>query len=390
MFKNFRKKYISSDLESPVDKNLLWAFVLLIILGLYFLASASAVSSFQLVGHSYHYLKEQIVPLIVGAILCFVFYKIDYRYFKRVAFLALIVSIVLLILVFIPALSLETYSSRSWINIFGRSFQPSELVKLTFLVYLATWLESKKGELKKIESGTIPFIVVVSIISLLIMLQPDFGTLVIILTTAVVTFFVGGGNYKHLGVVFLLLVILASSFLYSRFSSSEGTGYQEKRIACYLDPSHDRQGSCYQINQALISIGSGGLWGRGIGQSRQKFLFIPKIHNDAIFPIIAEEIGFIFTLLLVSLYLYIFYRGYLIAKEAPDIYGRSLAFGIVAWLSIQTFFNIGGMSNLIPMTGTTLPFISHGGSSLISAMAAMGILLNISRYKVEKPKYAKR
>ncbi len=180
-----------------------------------------------------------------------------------------------------------------------------------------------------------------------------------------------------------MAVIILGSFFYSRVQSSREGSYIRTRIDCYLDPSYDRQGDCYQINQSLIAIGSGGLLGRGLGESRQKFLFLPEVASDAIFPILAEEIGFIFSLMLILLYIYIFYRAYLVARYSPDLYGRVLAVGIITWLAIQTFFNIGGMTNLIPMTGTTLPFISHGGSSMIASMAAMGLLLNISRFKTK-------
>jgi len=381
-FKAFKKKYFSSS-ENPADKKILFAFLAILVLGLFFLTSASAVSSYLRSGHAYYFLIRQIPALIIGAGFFYLFYKIDYRYWRKIASLALLASISLLILVFIPALSLEIGEARRWVSIFGLSFQPTELVKLTFLLYLATWLEAKKGELRKIESGTIPFIFTVAIVSILIMIQPDFGTLTIILISAIAAFFVGGGNYKHLFIIFLMGIIILGAFFYSRVQSSREGSYIRTRIDCYLDPSYDRQGDCYQINQSLIAIGSGGLMGRGLGESRQKFLFLPEVAGDAIFPIVAEEIGFIFSFILILLYIYIFYRGYLVARWSPDLYGRVLAVGIITWFAIQTFFNIGGMTNLIPMTGTTLPFISHGGSSMIASMAAMGLLLNISRFKTK-------
>ncbi len=380
MTRNFFQKLFKRESQHQADTSLLFAFALLLILGLAFLSSASAVLSYQISGHAYYYLMEQLIPLAIGCLLFLLFYKIDYRIWKKFAFFALLISVGLLILVFIPGLSAVHSDAKSWILIFGRSFQPTELVKLTFLIYLATWLEAKKGELKQIASGTGPFIITLAIISILIMLQPDFGTLAIILSSAVAAFFVGGGNYKHLLLIFLMLVILAGSFIYSQ------AGYQEKRIRCYLDPSYDRQDDCYQVNQSLIAIGSGGIIGRGLGQSRQKFLYLPEVSGDAIFPIIAEEIGFIFTTAVILLYLFIFYRGWLIARDAPDIYGRALAIGIITWLAVQTFFNIGGMANLIPVTGVPLPFISHGGSSLMTSMAAIGLLLNISRYRTSSSK----
>ncbi len=383
-FKYFKKKYFSSDNEFPADKKLLFAFFALLILGLFFLTSASSVSSYIRSGHTYYFLLKQLPSLIIGFSFFYLFYKIDYHFWRKIASVALLASIGLLILVFIPALSLEIGEARRWISIFGFSFQPTELVKLTFLLYLATWLEAKKGELRKVESGTVPFIFTVAIVSILIMLQPDFGTLTIVLTSAIVAFFIGGGNYKHLFIIFLMGTIILGAFFYSRIQSSREGSYIRTRVDCYLDPAYDRQKDCYQINQSLIAVGSGGLFGRGLGESRQKYLFLPEVAGDAIFPIIAEEIGFIFSLSLILLFLFIFYRAYLTARHSPDVYGRVLAVGILTWLAVQTFFNIGGMTNLIPMTGTTLPFISHGGSSLISSMAAMGLLINISRYKTKK------
>ena len=168
---------------------------------------------------------------------------------------------------------------------------------------------------------------------------------------------------------------------------SMGSSYQSDRFACLKDPGYSPQVKCYQINQALIAVGSGGVFGRGLGESRQKFMYLPEVWGDAIFPIVAEEMGFIFSSLIILLYLFIFYRGLLIAKNSPDIYSGSLAAGIIAWLSVQTFLNIGGMINLIPMTGVPLPFVSAGGSSILSIMLALGILVNISKHTKE---YGKR
>ncbi len=368
------KKSFKTKAPYPPDYYLLFSFIFLVLLGFFFLASASAVVSYQYFGQAYHYVFRQFFPLLIGIVLFYIFYKPKYDGFKKFASLALLVSVISLILVFIPGFSLEHAGSKSWISIFGQSFQPSEMVKLTFLIYLATWLEARKGDLSRWLSGTLPFIVVLIVIGALIMLQPDFGTLVIIICSALAAFLAGGGSLKHLSLIFFMVLIVAASMI---FLISD---HQEDRIKCYLNPESDPQAKCYQINQSLIAIGSGGILGRGIGESRQKFLYIPEITGDAIFPIIAEEIGFLFSTLLLLLYLFFFYRSYLIAKGAPDLFSRSLVFGILAWLAIQTFFNIGGMINLIPMTGVPLPFISHGGSSLIFSMAAVGLLLNISRY----------
>jgi len=234
-------------------------------------------------------------------------------------------------------------------------------------------LEVKKGQLNSLSSGTIPFLVVLMVIAVLMFLQPDLGTLSIIAAMAIAVFFVGGGKIMPLIVTGLFLGLL----LFIVLGNQEN--YQSDRFKCLKDPSYSAQDKCYQINQSLIAVGSGGLFGRGIGQSRQKFMYVPEVWGDSIFPIIAEEIGFVFSTLLILLYLFIFYRGFLIARAAPDLYGSMLAIGIVVWLSAQTFLNIGGMLNLIPMTGVPLPFISSGGSSIMANLLALAVLVNISK-----------
>jgi cell division protein FtsW len=185
-------------------------------------------------------------------------------------------------------------------------------------------------------------------------------------------YFVGGGRIYHIIVMILIGII-------GLFLMVQVKDYQADRFKCFLDPSFSRQDKCYQINQSLIAVGSGGFFGRGLGESRQKYMYIPEIQGDSIFAIIAEESGFIFSSILIILYVYVFYRGYLISKYAPDIFGRILAIGIVSWIVIQAFFNIGGMINVVPMTGVPLPLVSYGGSAITAALAAVGILVNISK-----------
>jgi len=216
-------------------------------------------------------------------------------------------------------------------------------------------------------------LIILGVISGLMIVQPDLGTLFIIAFTAMVVFFVGGGKISHIFITLMLAGLVL--FLMLNIRSS----YQSDRFKCLKDPSYSAQDKCYQINQSLIAVGSGSWFGRGLGQSRQKFMYLPEVWGDAIFPIIAEETGFIFSTLLILLYLFIFYRGLIIARGSPDLYGRTLAAGVVVWLSVQTFLNIGGMINLIPMTGVPLPFVSAGGSALLSNLMAMGILINISK-----------
>lgn len=380
MIKYFKNLLKRSKEVGPADPWLLFSVVALLIVGLVMLSSASAIVSYQEFGNTYHYFFKQLVAVIISVFFFTIFYYIDYRTWRKFALWALLGSIILLVLVFIPGLRAEHGTSRSWIIIFGQSFQPAEVVKLSFLIYLATWLEAKKGQLHELGGGMIPFIISLVIISLLMMAQPDLGTLFIMLFSSFAAFFVAGGKFSHILITFLIGLLALSLLLYS------STSYRNARFKCYQDPSYSTQDDCYQINQSLIAVGSGAIFGRGLGESRQKFMYLPELWGDSIFPIIAEEIGFVFSSLLIALFALLFYRGLKIARYAPDIYGTALAVGIVAWLAIQTFLNIGGMINLIPMTGVPLPFISAGGSSILSLAMAMGILANISKHA----RYAKK
>lgn len=369
---NLLKLFKIKDKHEP-DKSLIWALFVLLLVGLVILFSASSVIAYDTYGTPYFYFKKQLFSLALGLVGFFIASLIDYRLWKKYAFYFLIFSIILLTLVFVPGIRSEYGTARSWINIFGRSLQPAEFVKLAFLIYLATWLEAKREELKSLSSGFIPFLAILAVISFLMFKQPDFGTLFIIATSAFIVYFVAGGKAKHI-IVLILFSGLSLFLLLDNLSA-----YQSDRFRCLKDPGYSPQNECYQINQSLIAVGSGGWFGRGLSQSRQKFMYLPEVWGDSIFAIAAEEIGFVFSTLLILLYLFIFYRGFIIAKLSPDIYGTALATGIISWLAIQTFLNIGGMINLIPMTGVPLPFISHGGSSLVINLVAMGILVNISR-----------
>jgi cell division protein FtsW len=373
LLKKIKQKLQTRFSGHEPDKNLIWAVFVMIVFGLVMLYSASSVVSYSKFGNTYHYFIRQFIAVLIGLASFYVISRIDYHVYKKWAIFFLFSSIFLLLVVFIPGLRSDYGTARSWISIFGLSFQPSELVKLSFLIYLATWLEVKNNQLNNFSNGVFPFIVILSVVSLLMMAQPDMGTLFIIIFMSATVFFVGGGKMIHILVAVLLAVCALLIFL--KFNTS----YQMDRFKCLEDPNFSAQDKCYQINQSLIAVGSGGWFGRGIGQSRQKFMYLPEVWGDSIFPIISEELGFIFSTLLILLFLFIFWRGLLIARDAPDIYGRALATGIVAWLSVQSFLNIGGMINLIPMTGVPLPFISSGGSAMLSAMIGIAILVNISR-----------
>lgn len=354
------------------DTILIAIIVAITVFGLISLLSVSGPIGYARFGDAYFYLKGQLFGLALGLAAFLYFSRTDYRRWKKYAFGLLVFSVLLLTLVFIPGLTAGYGQSRSWINIFGYSFQPSELVKLCFLLYLAAWLESRKEHLKTIAQGTGPFLIVLGIIAVLMMLQPDFGTLSIIGATSLIVYFIGGGSFRH---ILVIMLVSAAAFALMLWTNP----YQQDRFRCLNDPEFSRDKACYQVNQSLIAVGSGGLFGRGLGESRQKYMYVPQAVGDSIFAIIAEEAGLIVSAALVALYLGLFYRGYLVAKHAADEFGRILAIGIASWIAIQAFINIGGIINIIPMTGVPLPLVSHGGSSLLAALSALGILVNISK-----------
>lgn len=345
----------------------------IILFGLAMLSSATSAYAYQKFGDSYYFFKRQLFGLGLGAACFYIFSNIDYNRWRKYAFWFLIFSIFLLLLVFIPGLSANYGKARSWINVFGFSLQPSELVKISFLLYLAAWLESREKKLGDVSKGIGPFVAVLGFIGFLMILQPDIGTLAIITITSLAVYFVGGGNVKQILAIMLLGII-------SIFIMVKIMPYQANRFKCFSNPEWSSSDVCYQVNQSLIAVGSGGLFGRGLGASRQKYMYLPEVSGDSIFPIIGEEVGFIFSSTLVMLYIFLFYRGYNIAKNAPDNFGRILAIGIVTWLVIQAIINIGGMINMMPMTGVPLPLVSYGGSAMVAALIAIGILVNISKY----------
>jgi cell division protein FtsW len=365
----------TSVLHQP-DKKLLVSIGILIVLGLVFLSSASAVVAYTRYGESDYFFKRQLLLVLIGLVLFYACYKIDYHFWRKYAFLFLILSCLILSLVFIPGLSMRDETAKSWLDIFGFSLQPSEFVKIFFLIYLAAWLEARRKDLHDFKQGIGPFLLVLLLIAALMLLQPDFGTLAIIGTTALIVYFIGGGKVSHLLIVFLLAALAVVVMVHYK-------PYQMQRFECAFESSANTQTQCYQLNQSLIAVGSGGIFGRGLGQSRQKFNYLPEVYGDSIFAVMAEEIGFVFSTAFILLYLFLFYRIVAIAKHSPDVFSKLLCIGVASWLSIQAFFNVGGIIGLIPMTGVPLPFVSQGGSSILAVLIGLGIVANISRQTKE-------
>ena len=354
-----------------MDYWLLFFVFILCVFGLMMIYSSSAVLSFEQYGFNNYFFKKQLTSFIIGFVALIITSQIDYRFWQKRAFAILVVSVILLISVFI--FSHEVGGAQRWLHIGSFTIQPSEIAKIAFIIYLAAWLAGKKEQIKDLKYGFLPFVVILGLISFLIIKQPDMGTMTVIVAIAVMMFFVSGASLWHLGAGFIALI---GMFLLLIKTSP----YRMQRLMVFLNPTAEKLGAGYHINQALLAIGSGGLLGLGFGQSKQKYLYLPEPHTDSIFAIITEELGFLRAFLVFVVFAIIVLRGFKIAKNAPDDFSKYLAVGISSWIVIQFLINIGAMLGILPLTGIPLPFVSFGGSSLIVLLASVGILLNISKH----------
>lgn len=356
------------------DIVLMITFFVIIFLGILMLSSASSAVAFQKFGDTYYYVKHQLlVGLLPGLLFFWFLYTKPYVFWQKKAFAFLVASIALLVLVFIPGLGSTYGTAKSWINIFGFSIQPSEIVKLTFLMYLATWLSKRADKLHDDRYGFRPFSIIIGIIIVLMILQPDIGTMMVIVSMSLAVYFVAGAKWSQI----LTYFAIGATGLWFLIKTSP---YRAARLTTFLHPELDPLGIGYHINQAFLAIGSGGILGRGFGLSRQKFQYLPEVAGDSIFAVIGEEMGFIATTLIVIGLIFFFYRGFKVAKDAPDLFSRLIVTGVMSWFAFQTVFNICAMVGLMPLTGVPLPFISYGGTSLMIGMGAMGLVLNISKF----------
>jgi len=355
------------------DKPLFITSAIILIFGLIMLYSASVAVGIDRFEDSTYFIKRQIIALVIGLVAAYIVYKIDYHFWEQWSLIFLFTSIVLLICVLIPGFGVSDQGAQRWLDFGFMGFQPSELVKLTLILYMGAWM-SERGPhvIGSFKGGFVPFASVLAVLAFLIIQQPDLGTFIIIAVIAIVMFFLGGGSIKH---IFTLMILGTAGVV----AAIKAAPYRMDRLMTFFNPSLDPQGAGYHINQAILAVGSGGLFGLGFGLSLQKYLYLPEVVGDSLFAVIAEELGFIFSVFLVLLFLYFFWRSIKISRKAPDNFGKLAAIGIGAWICLQAFVNIGAMLGILPLTGLTLPLMSYGGSSLIVTMASIGILLNISK-----------
>lgn len=331
--------------------------------------NASVVEAYRDFGDKNYYFRLQIQWGLLG-LLFFIFFSLfDYRRIAKFANLALVISFVFLILVLIPGFGNLVYGARRWLAVGIIRFQPGELVKLTLCLFLSSHFAFSKKFL--------PFVVVFLVTIFLVMLEPDLGTTLIICAIGMSIYFASNSPITYIISLFTASGLLGSMLIL--FSP-----YRRERLLTFLDPMRDPLGASYHIRQALIAIGSGGIFGLGLGQSRQKYEYLPMASTDSIFAVIAEELGFVGGVLLILLFLFIIWKGFNAAKKAGDDFGRYLATGLTAWIGSQTILNLGAMLGVFPLTGIPLPFVSYGGSSLLLLLTSAGILVNISSTNINK------
>ena len=335
--------------------------------------SASAVWATYKYDDSFFFAKRQLLFAGIGVIAMFFIMNVDYWTWRTWAKVLIIVCFFLLVIVLIPGIGMERNGSRSWIGVGAFSIQPSEFMKLAMIAFLAKFLSERQKNITSFRKGFVPALGIVFSAFFIIMMQPDLGTGTVMVGTCIIMIFVAGARISHF--VFLGLIGL-SGFAALVLSAP----YRIKRITSYLNPWEDPLGSGFQIIQSLYAVGPGGLFGLGLGQSRQEFFYLPEPQTVFIFAILSEELGFIGGSLILLLFSILLWRGIRIALGAPDLYGSFVAVGVISMIAIQVMINIGVVTGLIPVTGITLPFLSYGGSSLTLMLMAVGVLLNVSRY----------
>lgn len=359
--------------SSQIDKTFLTILIILSILGLFIFTSASLgliVESWE--GFQNVILKQLVLGLFLGWLGLIVTSKIKYKNWGKISEYLFIFSILVSLLVFIPNLGMGAGGAKRWIDLGFLSFQPGEFLKLGFIIFYATFLAAIKDNIKDIRRGLIPSIVIVAIPAAVLLKQPDLGTLLSIVSSWMAMFLVAGGKKTHFLGIILLGIAMVASMAYVK-------PYAMERIKTFLDPSRDPLGAGYQVRQSLIAIGSGRITGRGLGQSIQKFSFLPEAIGDSIFAVAGEEFGFIGSVMIVLLFLFLALRGFTVAGQTQDPFGRLLVVGFVTLIISQSFINMGAMLGILPLTGVPLIFLSHGGTALFFALIEMGIVLNISK-----------
>ncbi len=363
--------------QLKIDRIFLASVILLTIVGFFIFSSASLGllarngATFQSVA------LNQSIGLFIGACGFYIASKINYKLFRKYSFYILLTSVVINLLLFIPFLTLNHGGASRWIDLGFVTFQPSEFLKIAFIIYFAAWLSGVKEKVNTWKYGILPYVTIVGLLGILLLAQSDTDTLVVIGSTGIVMLFIAGARIRHMLILGLVMLAMLATVIYVR-------PYARQRVMTFLTGATDTQAGGYQINQSLIAIGSGQVTGRGFGQSIQKFNYLPEPIGDSIFAVSAEEFGFIGSVILISIFLLFFIRSIKISVLTPDSFGRLTVVGIAILIMIESFMNISSMLGLIPLSGMPLLFVSHGGTALIVILCAVGIIANISKYQIKE------
>lgn len=318
--------------------------------------------------------SQFVFGILGGGIALFLASNVYYRHWRKYAVYIFIITLLVTLAVFIPGLGMSHGGATRWLDLGITTLQPSELLKVGFIIYLATWLSGVSGKIDQWKYGLFPFIGIMGAVGIVMLLQPDTDTFLIMGFAGLAMFLVVGAKWRDIGILLLAAILMLAAVALVR-------PYVMDRITTFLDPDADPQGSGYQIQQSLIAVGSGGFAGRGFGQSIQKFEYLPEPTSDSIFAVYAEEFGFLGTALLIIGFVFMTMRGYKTATQAKDVFGTLLVVGFMTLIASQAFLNIGAMVALAPLSGLPLPFISHGGTALATTLLSLGIVLNVSKYR---------
>jgi len=355
-----------------IDPWIALAFIALLCIGVVMVYSASAVYGYDYYGNPYYIAQREIIWAGLAAVALAVVIQIDYHRLQRLALPFFLIAMAMLAIVLVPHLGHASHGARRWFSLgAGITIEPSEVVKLAAIIYLAAWLAGKGERVRDFQAGFVPFSLIVGMIAVLIVKQPDLGTTIVVTATLFSMFFMAGANGRHLAAL-----LFGSSVV--GWTLAHSSSYRFNRLTAFMNPWKDPTGVGYHTVQALLALGSGGLMGVGLGNSIEKHV-LPAPYTDSILAVIGEEWGLMGTAVILLLFMVIAYRGMRVAVTAPDMFGRLLAAGVTSWITFQAVLNFAVITSSVPFTGVPLPFISYGGSSLVITVVALGVLLNISR-----------
>lgn len=358
------------------DIQLLFPVLFLVGIGIVMVYSASSALALKKFGSGYHFLKKQAIFALLGIVVLVTCRHFPYRLYRSLTYPFLAFAVILLVAIKFSGFGYSAGGSARWLRFGGFSFQPSEFVRFALVIYLAYSMDKKKDKLQDFYVGFMPHILVLGILTALILIQPDFGSVLILGAVTWIMLFVGGVRLLHLFSSLMVILPILGYFMIS-------AEYRIKRLMSFLNPWKYPTDAGYQVVHSLMAFGTGGLWGTGIGKGYQKLFYLPEPHTDFIFSVIGEELGLLGVLVILGLYVLIFWRGIWIARNTEDTFGAFMAVGLTAAIGLQVCVNMGVALGLLPTKGLTLPFLSYGGSSLLMNMAAIGILMNIEARNIQ-------